>query len=64
MLDNQPLDKIQTLQLAAALLDGRPADSDEALVERMFALAKLIREHDRRSIQERIGSIKPVNLPE
>lgn len=59
MLDNQPLDKMQALQLAAALIGG--GNGGEEAVAQMFALAKLIREHDRRTIQERIGSIKPVN---
>lgn len=64
MLDNQPLDKLQALQLAATLLGNRQLESDQAAVERMFAIAKLIREQDRHIIHERIGNIKPVNIPE
>lgn len=64
MLDNQPLDKLQALQLAATLLAAQNTDNDSATVERMFAIAKLIREQDRHLIHERMGSIKPVNMPE
>lgn len=65
MLDNQPLDKLQALQLAATLLGSQTAhDDDTEAVQRMFAIAKLIREQDRHLIHERMGSIKPVNLPE